>query len=410
MIQLENCLIIYTDFFERMVIMGKDLKGKELGIGITQRKDGRYQARFTNRFGKRQTLYGKTLKEIKNLLHQETTNDIREENVKEANLTVNEWFDLWLRNYKMSVVKKTTLLKQKKEYNNQIKPILGNKILSEITSLDIVSLTSNMATKYTKGYVRDIHGLLYDLFETAYINDLCKKNPVRGTKCGGKPNKTIGALTTLEQVDFINASKDNFYYNAFIVQLNTGLRVGELFGLCIQDIDFDKEIIHIRHNLVMIRKDEETSGRLELSTPKTKSSIRDIPMNKICKEALLDQLEKRRSVVLSEEFNDLIFFTNKHFLPVSQPTYHRNISYVISNVNKTRMMNNQPLMENFGSHTFRHTFATRCFEAGIPPKTVQTLLGHSSLTMTMDIYTSVMKDKQVEDIQKFNVLMNSLCS
>ena len=83
--------------------MGKDLKGKELGKGITQRKDGRYQARFTDRFGKRRTVYGKTLKDIKNELHNEIVEDYRLNNTINPNTTLDEWFDKWIRIYKQNI-------------------------------------------------------------------------------------------------------------------------------------------------------------------------------------------------------------------------------------------------------------------------------------------------------------------
>lgn len=389
--------------------MGKDLKGKNLGKGITQRKDGRYQARFTNRFGERPTVYGDTLKEVKNALQLEKIADARENNVLNPNLTVDEWFNMWSSSYKEATIKTTTLIKNKRIYKNQIKPIIGKKKISTVTNLDVTKLMSDMSKKYTKGYIRDVHGILYDMFDQAYVNELCKKNPAYKTKYGGKQSKSIQVLSVQEQKDFFEACKDSFYYNAFVVQINTGLRIGELTGLCVQDIDLQNNIIHVNHNLVLIRKTNNAPSHYILSTPKTKSSIRDIPINSLCKKALTDQLNKRQNVTLQNEFKDLIFFTDKHFNPISQSTYHRHIESIVNKINSQKN-NGQPLMKTFGSHCFRHTFATRCFEAGIQPKTVQSILGHSSLSMTMDLYTSVLKEKQLEDIEKFNILMNTLCS
>ena len=80
--------------------MGKSLKGKELGTGISQRKDGLYQARFINRFGKRQTLYAKTLVEIRKKLRDEQYEDEKALNVVNKNVTLDEWFDIWLNSCK----------------------------------------------------------------------------------------------------------------------------------------------------------------------------------------------------------------------------------------------------------------------------------------------------------------------
>ena len=76
--------------------MGKSLAGKELGQGITQRKDGRYQARFTNRFGKRQTIYAKTLNEIRQRLRNEQYEDEKNLNIVSSDMTLDEWFDVWM--------------------------------------------------------------------------------------------------------------------------------------------------------------------------------------------------------------------------------------------------------------------------------------------------------------------------
>lgn len=84
------------------------------------------------------------------------------------------------------------------------------------------------------------------------------------------------------------------------------------------------------------------------------------------------------------------------------------IRTVRNNVNKIRASQNQPLMPKFSAHTFRHTFATRCFEAGIPPKTVQSYLGHTNIQMTMDIYTEVLSDKKMSDIKLLESTMNDI--
>ena len=80
--------------------MGKSLTGKELGQGISQRKDGRYQARFTNRFGKRQTIYGKTINEIRQKLRAEQYEDEKQINVVSSDMTLDEWFEIWMETCK----------------------------------------------------------------------------------------------------------------------------------------------------------------------------------------------------------------------------------------------------------------------------------------------------------------------
>lgn len=96
-----------------------------------------------------------------------------------------------------------------------------------------------------------------------------------------------------------------------------------------------------------------------------------------------------------------MLFTTKFGTPLNIEIFNQSVKRIIEEVNLSRDTLDQ--IENFGGHTFRHTFATRCFEAGIQPKTVQAYLGHASLSMTMDLYTAVMPDYKKQEIQKLNI-------
>ena len=125
-------------------------------------------------------------------------------------------------------------------------------------------------------------------------------------------------------------------------------------------------------------------------------------MNKYCKEALKRQIVIHKIICNNSpykgklEFPELIFST-KFGTPLNSVLYSQAIEKIINEINLTR----DPLdaMEKFSGHCFRHTFATRCFEANISPKTVQAYLGHASLKMTMDIYTGVMDKKKTDDMK-----------
>ena len=113
--------------------MGKSLNGKELGNGISQRKDGLYQARFINRFGKRQTIYAKTLNEVRHKLRTEQYNDEKAINVVDKNMTLNEWFDIWL-----STCKKNCRSSTKGSYITHYKRIQEELGWRKLTSLNLI--------------------------------------------------------------------------------------------------------------------------------------------------------------------------------------------------------------------------------------------------------------------------------
>ncbi|MZT67040.1 MULTISPECIES: tyrosine-type recombinase/integrase [Blautia] len=124
-------------------------------------------------------------------------------------------------------------------------------------------------------------------------------------------------------------------------------------------------------------------------------------MNKYCEEALQRQIVLHKMVInnspkLKGERTNYIFCTI-YGTPLCSQIYADAIARIVKEINYSR----DPLetMEKFSGHCFRHTFVTRCFEADIPPKTVQTYLGHATLQMTMDLYTSVMDKKKIDDIQ-----------
>ena len=148
--------------------------------------------------------------------------------------------------------------------------------------------------------------------------------------------------------------------------------------------------------------DGDEKKEFHVDPPKTRTSERTIPINSICKSALIDQIRQKKIIYFKAaketELQDCLF-TTKYNTPLNSVLYSETIKRIVDEINLTR----DPLeqMPRFSGHTFRHTFATRCFEAGISPKTVQTYLGHATLQMTMDLYTSVLEEKKQDDMKLF---------
>ena len=384
--------------------MGKDLKGKELGKGIRQRKDGKYSGRFEDRFGKRREVYGTTLKEVKNKLALAIADNAKLRNVVEPNTTLDEWYEKWMRVYKAPVIRANSKMRYESVYIKHIKPYLGNKKLTEITKLMI---TDTINQVHDKGYqwetLNKIKVLLIDMMNRAMEDDFLVKNPAKGVRLPvNRPQNEPKALTREDQADFFECSAGTFYHNLFMVAINTGLRPGELFALTEKDIDLEKNEIKVTKTLVYQKLDGDEQKEFHIDPPKTESSYRTVPINSFCKEALQKQIVLHKLICNNSpykgklKFPDLLF-TTKFGTPLNSQIYMDAIKKIVDEINLMR----DPLdaMEKFSGHTFRHTFATRCFEAGIPPKTVQTYLGHASLQMTMDLYTSVLKKKKVDDMK-----------
>lgn len=151
--------------------MGKSLNGKELGRGITQRKDGLYQARFINRFGKRQTIYAKTYNEITKKLRDEQYEDEKQLNVVDSNMTLDEWYEVWLETCKKNC-RNTTKRTYSIQYN-RLRKDLGWRKLTNLNLVIVQNAFNDMKSDSTR---RDSKALLVDILNRAMESDLINKN------------------------------------------------------------------------------------------------------------------------------------------------------------------------------------------------------------------------------------------
>lgn len=387
--------------------MGKDLNGKELGEGFRQRKDGTYSARFVNRFGKRKELYGATFKEVKNKLKNAQLEDARLSNVVNSKIILEEWYEKWFRVYKLPVIRRSSAMYYKYIYEYLIRPVIGSKKLVELTQIEVLN-TLTIAKEKGYGYevLNKMKILMVDMLNRAMQDDFVNKNVARGVPL---PIRRVGtrkikALSIEDQEAFFECAAGTFYYPAYVVAINTGLRPGELFALTEKDIDFKRKTISVSKTLTYQPEEEGKQKEFRIGPPKTDASVREVPLNEAAEKALLKQRIIHqiisRKQIKKTNYPDLLF-TTKFGTPLNIEIFNQGIKRIIEEVNLSRDALDQ--IENFGGHTFRHTFATRCFEAGIQPKTVQAYLGHASLSMTMDLYTAVMPDYKKQEIQKLNI-------
>lgn len=379
--------------------MGKDLKGKELGIGITQRKDGLYQARYKDRFGKNKTIYNSKLGDIRKELAMAIADNQNFASIRD-NITLDAWFSRWVEVYKKKSVRPNTLREYTHIYNKNISPCLGGRNINSLLKSDIQLLIDCAADNNYK-YERQnkIKVILTDMFARAVEDDLMIKNPAKGVKLRADKEVKAFSLSLEQQEEFFNACKGTFYDNLYNVAVNTGLRPGELFALTKDDIDLEKGYINVNKTLVYQKYLDDAGKTFHIEPPKTKQSYRKVPINSECRKYLEEQFELK-DIVKSKrpkQQNDYLFVT-KFNTPLNSVIYSDSIEAIVEQINLTRSFDNE--FPKFSGHTFRHTFATRCFEAGVQPKVVQSYLGHASLKMTMDLYTHITDEKASNDIER----------
>lgn len=400
--------------------MGKDLKGKELGVGISQRKDGRYSAKLTLKNGRRVEKYFSKISEARRWYTEQQ--HYKNNNIYvNPDITLDTFYEFWIKNCKEDIVKDGTLKNYRQQYTRHIKPLIGYMKLKDIKSIHCQSVLNSM---YEDGYAYGTMNLtritLHAIFKSAVSNDYIFKNPVDETV---KPKKREDpkqrVLTREEQYLFLKYSASTMYDTAYRLILQTGLRAGEVGGLRWSDIDYEKNVIHVRRTLLEAKE----KGGFYFGDPKSKNSVRDIPITEECKAILTEQRIKQakyklRSSTWESKWGDLVF-TTVHGNPVGCSTFNNMMNKVVKKINEDRKFyydenkvaeEERVYFERIYSHALRHTFATRCIEAGMNPKVLQGILGHSSFKVTMDMYVHVLDEaketemKKVEDYIKIGVV------
>ena len=379
--------------------MGKDLNGKELGNGICQRKNGKYCARYVDRFGKRKTIYDDKISEIRKKLALAIAENENHISVKE-NITLDKWFGYWIDVYKKKSVRPNTLREYTHIYNKSISPYIGNYNINSITK----SVIQNLILKADdSGYGYEMQNkikiILSDMFSKAMDDEFLVKNPAKSVRIYGKKKISAKALSKDEQEIFFECCAGTFYDNLFNIAVNTGLRPGELFALTEKDINLEEGYIDVNKTLVYQKYLDDDCKVFHVEQPKTSQSYRKVPMNSLCRKYIERQIRQKNVIENKrpKEKNDYLF-TTKFNTPLNSQIYSDAIKAVIDMINVSKSCDEE--MEYFSGHTFRHTFATRCFEAGVSPKVVQSYLGHATLQMTMDLYTHVMPEKLNSDIER----------
>jgi len=379
--------------------MGKSLNGKELGKGISQRKeDGLYVARFINRFGKRQHVSDKTYNGVQKKLRAAKLADEKAINVVSSNMTLDDWYTIWMNTCKCNCRNNT-----KETYARHYKRVQDALGWRKLNKLNLVVMQDAINNLRTDNERRNSKKILVDMLEKALASDLITKNVAKqiNTVITKETKKERRVLTVDEARIFLDETKDSIYSNLFVVALETGMRIGEITGLQWEDIDFDNKVVHVRHSMTYF---DNAEGKyvFELHPAKTDKGARDIPLTSKAITALRQQYFLKQTLINKgneplEGYENLVFVTR-----TNRPTTQRLVSECIK-VTLDRIHKNYPDLEfeKFTPHTLRHTFATRALEANVPLKTVSALLGHSQLQLTTDLYMHVTSDSLFKGMAQF---------
>lgn len=367
-----------------------------LAAGVRKRSDGTFEKRFTVD-GNRYSVYGKTQKEV-----QEKEREMRKQieaglYTSNRNITLSEYFKEW-QTQRKGIVKLSTEIATESKFRVHIKPVLGDVKIQKIEKRQIVQLQQKLAETHKPVTVNTIMVTLSSILRSAVDDEIITKNPaasVKKLRTDGqvKATETIHrALTLEEQKSFLEESQNDWLSEFYAFSLCTGMRIGELGALLWSDIDYINGVIHITKTIIPNMKDE--NGNYLVTTPKSKTSTRDIPLNDLLRTVLKRQKEKMTAVYGEQSLLNHVF-CGGYGAPISSA----NVNGSIENVLK-RLEEKEIYIERFSHHAFRDTFATRYIEAGGNMQTLKQILGHASLAMTADLYAHVLPDTKKTEMEQ----------
>lgn len=394
----------------------KDKDRIVLRKGETQRVNGTYDYRWTDKSGKRRSIYAKTLEELREK-EKEVEKD-RYDGIKaEARyVTVNDLYQLW-KQVKRGL-KDNTFQNYQYMYDTFVRPEFGKKRISSLKKTDVKRFYNYLADErfLAASTIDNIHTVLHQVLDMAVDDSYIRVNPSNNVLKELKQSHIFKtekrkALTKSQQdllLDFLKTHHTySHWYPIFAVLLGTGLRVGEATGLRWCDIDLEQGMIDINHTLVYYchRHEVEKNGcYFNVNTPKTETSNRQVPMMDFVKEAF--RMEKAyqeatgvKCEVVVDGYTDFIF-VNRIGSVQHQGTLNKAIRRIIRDCNDEALLKggeDPVLLPHFSCHTLRHTFTTRMCEAGVNVKVIQDTLGHSDISTTLNIYADVTKELKLAE-------------
>ena len=245
----------------------------------------------------------------------------------------------------------------------------------------------------------NIMKILKIVLKDAITDEIIMKNPAEGIKALKEVNAKAAetyhrALTEQEQRDFMQEMADEYYYELVAFLLCTGMRFGEVAALTWSDIDYKQNVIHITKTVTFNEDNTKTTG-----TPKSESGKRDIPLNDMIKGVLARQ-RKKQSIVIPIDKAENRVFVSVYGKIVDNGAVNRAISAALS-----RLEEQGKPIGHFTAHALRDTFATRYIEQGGSPRTLKTILGHSSIMMTMDLCSHVLPNTKQKEMDSLKIVL-----
>lgn len=352
---------------------------------------------------KRKYFYGKTKREVTEKVNKALTEIHDNTYTEPCKVTLYEWLCTWLDTYCRGELKPSTIVNYETYIEKHIKPTIGNVKLCDLTPMLLQRFYQEKSKNgrldgqggLSPKTMRNLHTMIHTGLEKAYTIGYLTRNTADLVSTPKLVKQERLYFTADEQKELQKYLPDERIGMAVLLDLYTGLRMGELLGLPWKNVYIDTEgesYIRVTQTLNRIQNPDRNSSTktiLTIGTPKTSYSIRTIPLLPEIAEKLLLHREKQMQMLKDNGLKDseLVFTASngKPYDPRNFQTEFRNL-LIRHNI---RVIN---------VHGMRHTFATRSLESGMDIKTLSRLLGHSSIQISLDLYAHVTDQLQAEHI------------
>ena len=251
-----------------------------------------------------------------------------------------------------------------------------------------------------KGYstVKTVRGVLRPAFQMAVDDDLIPKNPFGFQLAGVVVNDSLTreAITPDQMRKFLKFVHDDNvyckYYEVVYILFHTGMRISEFCGLTIKDIDFENRTINIDHQL------QRVGMTIHIETTKTNAGTRKIPMTEEvyrCFQAIIEDRETPRTEIMIDGYTGFLFL-DKDGLPLVAMHWEHRFNHMVKRYNEIYKIQ----MPNITPHVCRHTYCSNMARSGMNPKTLQYLMGHSEIGVTMNTYTHLGLEDATDELRR----------
>lgn len=390
----------------------RDNKGRKLFNGESQRKDGKYEYKYQDAWGKRKTVYSwkltptdrvpvgkrddislrEKIKQIQKDLNSNITPD-------GGNFTVLELVEKYIS--KKTGVRHNTRSNYNFVVNVIKKEAFGQKRIDKIKVSDAKEWLIKMQQIDRRGYssIHTIRGVVRPAFQMAVDDDLLVKNPFEFqlNTVGVNDSVTREAITRQQERDFLEFVKNDQhfckYYDGIYILFKTGLRISEFVGLTKKNLDFENNRIIVDHQLQRTR-----DMKYIIEDTKTESGERMVPMTPEVKEAFQRILANRKNPKVEPMVDGYsgFLYLDKNGRPMVALHWEKYFQHIREKYNKIYRIQ----MPKVTPHVYRHIFCSNMAKSGMNPKTLQYIMGHSDISVTLNTYTHLNYDDAEEEMQK----------